>query len=155
MWWSCDGHVSHTEFIVYSAAYWLQPPKPSQKRTLASFIPKWCTWKYLRNNIRSLVYVFLFFFINIALFLVGAILYRESGVAVAIARGCGQCLNFNPVLVIILMMRRGLTLLRSARFANFLPLDQHIELHKLTGYTIVFFATLHTIAHLINFGKHV
>lgn len=83
----------------------------------------------------------------------GAIIHREKGPAVAIARGCGQCLNFNPVLVMILMMRRGLTWLRSTRIAVLLPLDQHIELHKLTGYTITFFGLLHTLAHLVNFSE--
>lgn len=83
----------------------------------------------------------------------GAIIHRDKGPAVAIARGCGQCLNFNPVLVMILMMRRGLTWLRSTRIAVLLPLDQHIELHKLAGYAITFFGLLHTLAHLVNFSK--
>jgi hypothetical protein len=34
--------------------------------------------------------------------------------------------------------------------AFLLPLDQHIEFHKLAGYTITFFALIHTAAHLIN-----
>ena len=136
-----------------SAANWLQPPKPSQRRTLSSLVPQWASWRYLRNNFRYTFYVTLFFVINIALFLVGAIIHREKGPVVAIARGCGQCLNFNPVLVMILMMRRALTWLRSTRVAVLLPLDQHIELHKLSGYTITFFGVLHTLAHLVNFSE--
>ena len=77
----------------------------------------------------------------------------HTGVFVSIARGCGQCLNFNPVVVVFLMMRRGLTWLRSTRLAAFLPLDQHIELHKLVGFVIFVFSTIHVIAHLSNFSK--
>lgn len=116
-------------------------------------VPHWATWRYLRNNFRYTFYIALFFIINVGLFLVGAIVHRDKGPVVAIARGCGQCLNFNPVLVMILMMRRALTWLRSTRVAVLLPLDQHIELHKLAGYTITFFGTLHTLAHLVNFSK--
>ena len=72
---------------------------------------------------------------------------------VSIARGCGQCLNFNPVVVVFLMMRRGLTWLRSTRLAALLPLDQHIELHKLVGFVIFVFSTIHVLAHLSNFSK--
>ena len=56
---------------------------------------------------------------------------HPQGAAVAIARGCGQCLNFNPTLVVILMMRRGLTWLRSTRVAFLFPLDQHIAKHQI------------------------
>ena len=76
-----------------------------------------------------------------------------QGAAVAIARGCGQCLNFNPTFIIILMMRRALTWLRSTRIAFLFPLDQHIELHKLCGTMILIYSLVHTLAHLINLSK--
>ena len=78
--------------------------------------------------------------------------FFTAGVFVSIARGCGQCLNFNPVIVVLLMMRRGLTWLRSTRLAVLLPLDQHIELHKLVGFVIFIFSTIHVLAHLSNFS---
>ena len=77
-----------------------------------------------------------------------------QGAPVAIARGCGQCLNFNPTFVIMLMFRRVLTWLRSTRISFLFPLDQSIELHKLVGWTIFFFSCLHTLAHIVNFSKY-
>ena len=71
----------------------------------------------------------------------------------AIARGCGQCLNFNPTLVVVLMLRRGLTWLRSTRLAFLFPLDQHIELHKLTGWAIFVYTLVHFVAHIVNFSE--
>ena len=70
----------------------------------------------------------------------------------AIARGCGQCLNFNAVLILILMMRQVITKIRGTFLSHFLPLDHYIELHKLTGYMIVFFSILHMLAHVANFS---
>lgn len=50
------------------------------------------------------------------------------------------------------MLRQTLTFLRSRGLGAVLPLDQHIYLHKLTGWLIVFYGTLHTVMHLINFS---
>lgn len=51
------------------------------------------------------------------------------------------------------MLRHTLTYLRTRGFGSFLPLDQHIYLHKLTGWLIVSFATWHTFMHILNFSK--
>lgn len=53
------------------------------------------------------------------------------------------------------MLRQTLTFLRSRGLGEILPLDQHIYLHKLTGWLIVFFGSLHTVMHLINFSFYV
>ena len=42
-------------------------------------------------------------------------------------------------------------MIRQIGFASFLPLDQHVYLHKVCGAVIVFFSALHTAMHLINF----
>lgn len=137
----------------HSAAMWLKPPSSQRRRVSNSCVPQWLSWRYIRNNVKWIVWLIIYVAINIILFVVAMIVYREKGPALMIARGCGQCLNFNPVLMIILMMRRGITWLRSTRLAPFLPLDQTIQLHKLAGYFIVFFGVLHTLAHLVNFSK--
>ena len=76
-----------------------------------------------------------------------------QGPAVAIARGCGQCLNFNPMFVITFMFRRVLSWIRSTKVSFLFPLDQSIRFHKLVGWTILVFASIHTVSHIINFGK--
>jgi NADPH oxidase 5 len=67
----------------------------------------------------------------------------------------GQCLNFNCAFVLVLMLRQTLTFLRTRGFGEILPLDNHIYLHKLTGWLIVFYGSLHTLMHLINFSFYV
>ena len=77
-----------------------------------------------------------------------------QGPAVAIARGCGACLNFNPTFIIVLMFRHVLSWVRSTRIYFLFPLDNIIKFHKIVGWMIFFFAFLHTCAHIANFSKH-
>jgi Ferric reductase like transmembrane component. len=65
----------------------------------------------------------------------------------------GQCLNFNCMFVLVLMLRHCITFLRTRGFSVFLPLDQHIYFHKMTGFFIFGYSVLHTIMHLLNFSK--
>jgi NADPH oxidase 5 len=53
------------------------------------------------------------------------------------------------------MLRQTLTFLRTRGLGEILPLDQHIYLHKLTGWCIVFYGSLHTVMHIINFSFYV
>lgn len=97
-----------------------------------------------------------------------------------VAKGCGQCLNFNCTFVMVaasalwrnyfhqishvhherrwcvqvLMLRRCLTWLRATWVVRVLPLDQNILLHQIVGYAILFYTLLHTSAHIFNFGTN-
>lgn len=50
------------------------------------------------------------------------------------------------------MLRKCITFLRTRGFGAFIPLDNHIYLHKLTGVVIAVLSLIHTIMHLINFS---
>ena len=77
-----------------------------------------------------------------------------QGLAVAIARGGGACLNFNPMFALVLMFRHVLSWIRSTKIYFLFPLDNTIKFHKLVGWTTFSFACLHTLAHIVNFSKH-
>lgn len=66
----------------------------------------------------------------------------------------GQCLNFNCMFVLVLMLRQTITFLRTRGFSSYLPLDQHIYFHKLTGTLIAIYSLIHTISHLSNFSEY-
>lgn len=55
--------------------------------------------------------------------------------------------------ILILMLRQCITFLRTHGFNSILPLDHHIYLHKMVGVTIGVMSVVHTVAHLLNFGK--
>jgi len=66
----------------------------------------------------------------------------------------GQCLNFNCMFILVLMLRQSITFLRTHGFSMILPLDQHIYFHKLTGVFIFIQSIVHTIMHLLNFSEY-
>ena len=67
----------------------------------------------------------------------------------------GRCLNFNSVMILVLVLRYTITILRNMGLSPIIPLDHNIYFHKLVGVIIFFQAWIHTIMHLINFGKMV
>ena len=64
-----------------------------------------------------------------------------------------MALNFNCMWVLVLMLRKCITLLRMTKLCHVLPIDQHILFHKMVGRTIAVFSLVHTGAHIGNAGK--
>ncbi len=80
--------------------------------------------------------------------------FREFNWAVIIARGCGMCLNFNGMFILVLMLRYCLTWIRSTWIGHYLPMDQSILLHKMVGLVIFGQSFVHTLAHLVNIREY-
>ncbi|KAL4216477.1 NADPH oxidase 5 [Mactra antiquata] len=140
------GVIENITILKYdeNTAQWLKPPSTSTSRL------RYLTPDYLKNNVRKVAYFILYWIVNIILFIVAMWQYRESNEWVMIARGCGLCLNFNCMWVLVLMLRNSLTFVRMTRLYAVLPLDQHILFHKLTAIAVAGFAIVHTIAHIAN-----
>ncbi|XP_044737262.1 NADPH oxidase 5-like [Chrysoperla carnea] len=152
-----EKHGGLLENLSISIDRWLVPPKP--KPPPASFLgkilalrPYQLSTPYMKNNYIYLIFLALFLIVNIALFVSRAIQYKNSNGYVIVARACGQCLNFNCMFVLVLMLRQSITFLRTRGFSSYLPLDQHIYFHKLTGTLIAIYSVVHTISHLLNFS---
>ena len=62
-------------------------------------------------------------------------------------------LNFNCALTLVLMLRKHITWLRSKGGSIILPLDHHIDIHKIVGVIILIETILHTAAHLAYLGQ--
>lgn len=137
--------------LFFSAAQWLKPPTKSKKKFE---MPRYFNKKYLANNCRKVVYFFLYWIVNIVLFAVAAgYQYRDANHWIQVARGCGLCLNFNCMWILVLMLRKCLTFIRMTKLCHVLPLDQHILFHKMTGIAIAGFSLVHSVAHVGNAGK--
>ena len=139
--------------VIFSAANWIKkskskPGSKSQKKPLRERIKT-----TLLNNKRLVRFYILYILINIGLFLT-SIRYIDTNAAVVIARACGMSLNFNCALVLVLMLRHTLTWIRGTRFGKYLPIDDHVPLHRMVGYVIVVLSVVHAIAHFINLGKY-
>ncbi|XP_062601698.1 NADPH oxidase 5-like [Saccostrea cucullata] len=144
-----EKHPSMTETLTLSATQWFGSATPA-KKTEKSWRHKF-TWKYFRNNLRKIMFVIIFILINIAItvYTVLEVLEKASDdIALTIFRLAagifGMLLNFNCMLVLILVLRKCHTLIRSTPLAAILPLDQHITFHKMVGAVIGVCAIFHS-----------
>ncbi|XP_037622873.1 NADPH oxidase 5 [Sebastes umbrosus] len=136
------------ENLTISAANWLKPPDVDQGKHHA---PRYLTRAYWLNNSRKLFFLCLYAILSLLLFIIAMQQHRQGGVCFMVAKGCGQCLNFNCTFVMVLMLRRFLTWLRATWVSRFFPLDQSILLHQIVGYAILCYTLVHTTAHIFNF----
>ena len=133
----------------FSNLCWQQTIYEQQKNKL--------TIDYLRDNLARVLVLLLYILVNLALTLY-VIVYRAStvraNVLVVLARVGGMLLNFNCALIIALMLKRTILLIRTNKFLReFIPVDDHIDFHRVVGRVIAGLAVLHTIAHMANFGR--
>ncbi|XP_065202273.1 dual oxidase [Planococcus citri] len=120
-----------------------------------------CVITYLEENRQNIFYLFLFYVITVALFVERFIHYsflaehtdlrHIMGVGIAITRGSAASLSFCYCLLLITMSRNLLTKLKEFSIQQYIPLDSHIQFHKLVACTALFFSLVHTIGHLVNF----
>ena len=73
--------------------------------------------------------------------------------------GCWNCNNkrLGGLFVVLLqyllltMSRNLLTKLKEFSIQQYIPLDTHIQFHKIAACTALFFSLLHTVGHIVNF----
>jgi len=73
------------------------------------------------------------------------------GVGIAITRGSAASLSFCYCLLLLTMSRNLLTKLKEFSIQQYIPLDAHIQFHKIAACTALFFSLLHTVGHVVNF----
>ncbi|KAM6060360.1 NADPH oxidase 5-like [Theristicus caerulescens] len=144
-----EGFPEVMENLTISAASWLKPPPPAER----SRRPRYLTRAYWHNHRSQLAFLGGYAGLNLLLFALAALRHAGLGGWVAVARGCGQCLNFNCAFLAVPMLRRCLTWLRATPIAKVLPLDQHVVFHQLVGYVVLALAAVHTGAHVANFSR--
>lgn len=76
------------------------------------------------------------------------------GLSLVVVFACaGQLLNLMCAFTALPILRMCITWLRARGASRFLPLDNNIYYHKLTGWFVLAYSIIHTMAHLLNFGK--
>ncbi|XP_077905521.1 NADPH oxidase 5 isoform X2 [Ictidomys tridecemlineatus] len=136
------------ENLTISAACWLTPP--ANRRPLHR--PRPLTAAYWHNHRNQLLCLATYTGLQVLLFVLAANAHRALGASIMVAKGCGQCLNFNCSFIAVLMLRRCLTWLRATWLTQVLPLDYVIQFHQLMGYMVVGLSLVHTVAHVVNFA---
>lgn len=146
------------------------------------FVRKWNHFiTYLEENRQPIVYLFIFFVITFVLFLERFITYsylsehtdlrHVMGYGIAITRGSAASLSFCYSLLLLTMCRNLITKIREIPLHQYIPLDSHVQFHKIVAITGLFFTStmhppfcelslmfaflflvvIHTIGHCINF----
>lgn len=73
------------------------------------------------------------------------------GVGIAITRGSAASLSFCYCLLLLTISRNLLTKLKEFSIQQYIPLDSHIQFHKVVACTALFFSIVHTVGHIVNF----
>ncbi|KAB7496237.1 Dual oxidase [Armadillidium nasatum] len=116
---------------------------------------------FMEENRQNVFYLFVFYVITIALFCERFIHYsfmtehtdlrHIMGVGIAITRGAAASLSFCYSLLLLTMSRNLLTKLKDFSIHQYIPIDSHIQFHKIVACTALFFSILHSAGHLVNF----
>ena len=78
-------------------------------------------------------------------------LRHVMGVGIAITRGSAASLSFNFCLLLLTMSRNLITKMKEHSLHQYIPLDSHLQFHKICACTALFFSILHTIGtHKMN-----
>ncbi|XP_069683631.1 dual oxidase [Periplaneta americana] len=136
--------------------------EPAQDGARHWLLRKWdCITTFLEENRQNIFYLFVFYVITIALFVERFIHYsfmaehtdlrHIMGVGIAITRGSAASLSFCYCLLLLTMSRNLLTKLKEFSVQQYIPLDAHIQFHKIAACTALFFSLLHTVGHIVNF----
>ncbi|XP_077298120.1 dual oxidase [Arctopsyche grandis] len=136
--------------------------EPASDGSRNSIMNKWDSLTtFLEENRQNIFYLFVFYVITIGLFVERFIHYsfmtehldlrHIMGVGIAITRGAAASLSFCYSLLLLTMSRNLITKLKEFSIQQYIPLDSHIQFHKIAACTALFFSLLHTIGHLVNF----
>lgn len=75
------------------------------------------------------------------------------GITYPIARSAALVLHVDVAMLLLPVCRNFITVIRRSHLNSIIPFDANITFHKAVGWSIVFFSTLHTAAHMNNFAR--
>lgn len=76
-------------------------------------------------------------------------LYNITGRCLCAAKGTAEILKLNMALILVPVLRRTLTFLRSTFLSHLIPFDDNINFHKLIAVAIAVISLLHTALHML------
>ena len=108
-------------------------------------------FSFYKNNFSFVASIVLFFLAQTSLVIYQYHNYSTQNELIIIARCCGILINFNSCLIILLVLKKSLTLIRNSRFCrHLLPIDDFLSFHKWLGFNLFVLSIVHTLAHSLN-----
>jgi dual oxidase len=123
---------------------------------------KWNSFiTYVEENRQHIFYMFIFYVATFVLFIERFYNYsylsehtdlrHVMGVGIAVTRGSAASLSFCYSLLLLTMCRNLITKIRECSLHQYIPLDSHVQFHKIVAMTGLVFTMIHVMGHLINF----
>ena len=125
----------------------------------------WWHWSllttFLEENRQHIFYLLVFFVITALLFINKFVQYafmsehtdlrHIMGIGIAVTRGSAAALSFCYAILLLTMSRNMLTKLKETSIYQYIPIDSHVQFHKICACTALFFTLVHVAGHLVNF----
>lgn len=126
------------------------------------------TWQvklrnYWVNEGPKVVFMFIFFAVNLAVFLERFLHYRHTtsppifpvlGYGVCFARGSASCIKFTSAVILLPVLRNFLSWLRGTWVNNYVPIDKNLVFHKFCAWFIAIMTIIHCVSHFHNFYQY-
>ena len=125
----------------------------------------WWHWSllttFLEENRQHIFYLLVFFVVTALLFINKFVQYafmsehtdlrHIMGIGIAVTRGSAAALSFCYSILLLSMSRNMLTKLKETSIYQYIPIDSHVQFHKICACTALFFTLVHVAGHLVNF----
>ncbi len=104
------------------------------------------------NSRLEIGFVALFVLAHVALF-ASVMRGGEGSTTMQLGRACGACLNLDGALILVPVMRRMLTWVRSTPLGRAIPVDDALTFHRLVGHTMLGFGVAHSLAFVTSYAS--
>ncbi|KAJ7584805.1 NADPH oxidase isoform 2 [Mycena floridula] len=131
--------------------------KPLVDKT-SSFTARWKVWMINEGGRQLFFGVFIFFHLLVGVF--GFLHYsmkdnltnsrKVFGLGFTIARTSALLCHVDVIYILLPVCRNFISFLRRTPLNDFIPFDKNITFHKATGWSLVIWSLVHTLAHIVN-----
>lgn len=108
---------------------------------------------YMKNNSSRVIFLVLYILTLLSLIIYRVVSLENQSIWRIVARSGGILINFNFALAITLMLKQTMTIFRRIYYLRLIiPVDDHIDAHRLVGTILFISAMIHSLGHMIHFA---
>ena len=139
--------------MTHSEALWIAPSEDLLVRLDQTRRGRGAALLRALDNLRlEIGFVALFMLAHVLLF--ASVMHGGQGSTIMrLGRACGACLNLDGALILVPVMRRMLTWVRSTPLVRAIPIDRALGFHRLVGHTMLAFGVAHGLAFVVSYAS--
>lgn len=97
--------------------------------------------------------VLAFAIVNVAVFVAAMVHASATPFATQVGRALAKCIDVDGALILVPMMRRFVSWLRTTWVARVVPVDESIDFHRIVGHTLFGLAVTHAAAFVVAYAQ--